>query len=227
MATPACERMNGTATRAVSPHLLHASQVIVLAALYFGVAKLSLLTAISPGYATSVWPPSGLALAVVLLLGRRMWPGIWIGAALVNLTVQSSIVAAVLIGTGNSLEAIVGAALVRRWMGVPQRFERGEDVFQFVLIAAVASTVAATVGTLAIAIAGGISWTELPANWWTWWQGDTSGIIVIAPLILTWSLRGGWTPRRNLELAIFAIAIALAGYAAFGGGIATRGFSRC
>ena len=53
-----------------------------------------------------MWPPSGLALAAVLLLGQRVWPGVWLGAALANLTVQSSLVAALMIGTGNALEAL-------------------------------------------------------------------------------------------------------------------------
>jgi integral membrane sensor domain MASE1 len=62
----------------------YAAQVGVLAALYFAVAKLSLLLAIPPGYATAVWPPSGLAVAVILLAGNRMWPAVWLGAALAN-----------------------------------------------------------------------------------------------------------------------------------------------
>ncbi len=132
-------------------------QVGVLAALYFAVAKISLLLAIPPGYATAVWPPSGLAVAAVLLAGNRMWPGIWLGAALANLAVQASGVAALLIGTGNALEALVGAALIRRLIGIPTRFESGEDVFKFVAAAAVASTVAATIGVSAIALVGATS----------------------------------------------------------------------
>src|SRR5712692_8148569 len=81
----------------------HAGQVLLLAAAYFGAAKLSLLLAIPPGYATAVWPPSGIALAAALLAGTRIWPGIWLGAALTNLTVQGSPLLAALIGTGNTL----------------------------------------------------------------------------------------------------------------------------
>src|SRR5260370_12764419 len=102
----------------------------LLAAIYFVAAKLALLAAIPPGYATAVWPPSGIALAALLLVGSRVWPGIWLGAALVNTTVQSSPLAAALMGGGNSLEALVGAALVRRYLGAPREFERGEDVLR-------------------------------------------------------------------------------------------------
>src|SRR4051794_30783813 len=135
---------------AIGRPLRYTGQVALLTAVYCVVAKLSLLTAVPPGYATSVWPPSGLAVAALLLFGSRLWPAVWIGAALVNLTVATSLFASVLIGTGNALEAIVGAALIRRYMGVPRRFQRGEDVFKFVTLAALTSTVAASIGTVSI-----------------------------------------------------------------------------
>ena len=75
-------------------------RVSLLAAVYFAAAKLSLSLAIPPGYATSLWPPSGIALAAVLLFGNRIWPGVWLGATAVNLTVETSIVTAISIGTG-------------------------------------------------------------------------------------------------------------------------------
>src|SRR6266850_2757524 len=97
-------------------------QASLLAAVYFSAAKTSLLLAIPPGYATAVWPPSGIALVAALMLGTRYWPGIWIGAAAVNLTVEASFPAAALIATGNTLEALAGAALIRRTIGVPRLF---------------------------------------------------------------------------------------------------------
>src|SRR5512139_3802261 len=72
---------------------------LVLAACYFAAAKLAL--AIAPGYATAVWPPSGIALAALLLFGRRLWPGIWAGAALVNYSVEGGWLLAASIATGN------------------------------------------------------------------------------------------------------------------------------
>src|SRR3989475_13096105 len=112
------------------------ARVVLLAAVYFSAANLALLAALPPGYATAVWPPSGIALAAVLLFGNRVWPGVWLGAALVNLTVKSSLTAALLMGTGNTLEALAGAALMRRYLGVPCNFAPGEDVIEFVAIAA-------------------------------------------------------------------------------------------
>jgi integral membrane sensor domain MASE1 len=65
--------------------------LVVLAIAYFATAKTSLLLAIPPGYATAVWPPSGIALAALLLQGIRLWPGIWLGAAVANFTVEQSV----------------------------------------------------------------------------------------------------------------------------------------
>src|SRR5712692_4425595 len=83
---------------AVTRQVPYLAQVTLIAVAYFVAARLSLAVAIPPGYATAVWPPSGIALAAVLLLGNRIWLGIWLGASLVNVTVQSSFVAATLIG---------------------------------------------------------------------------------------------------------------------------------
>ena len=203
------------------------ARATALAVLYFLVAKVSLLAAIPPGYATSAWPPSGIALAAVLLYGRRISPGIWIGAALANLTVQSSLVAAVMIGSGNVLEALAAAALIQRYIGVPRHFRRGEDVFKFVVVAAAGSTIAATIGTFAIAIVAGLPPTAIATAWWTWWQGDTTGMIVIAPLILTRTVASptAWTARRKRELIAFAVILLLIGYIAFGSDLTNHVFA--
>ena len=205
----------------------YALRIGLLAGLYLGVAKLSLLLAIPPGYATAVWPPSGLAVAALLLFGNRMWPGVWLGAALANLMVHSSPSAALLIGTGNALEALAGAALMRRYVGMPRLFRRGEDVFRFAAIAAVASALAATIGVAAIALTARMSYGDAAANWWTWWQGDVTGIIVIAPLLLFWKVRAAenWPVSKRLEATAFALALALAGYVVFGSGMTSAGFS--
>ena len=207
--------------------LTYAARVGVLAALYFVAAKLSLLLAIPPGYATAVWPPSGLAVAAMLLAGNRLWPGVWLGAAVANLTVNDSGVAAVLIGTGNALEAVAAAALIRRLIGVPERFESGEDVFKFVAVAAATSAVSATIGVGAIALAGPKGMTEFATNWWTWWQGDVTGIIVFAPVILFWTARPsrGLSASKKIEATLFALVLAAAGYIVFGSGMASLGFS--
>jgi diguanylate cyclase (GGDEF)-like protein len=196
-------------------------QVLLLAGIYFAAAKASLLLAIPPGYATAVWPPSGIALAAILALGNRMWPGVWLGAALVNLTVASSPFAAFFVGTGNTLEALAGAALVRRHIAVAAPyFDRARNVVKFVALAAVCSTVAATIGVGSLALEGTVPGPEFVANWGTWWHGDTAGIIIVTPLVLTWSLRHPfvWTPAKRWEAAGFVMSLTVAALAVFGQG---------
>src|SRR6266853_1332161 len=213
----------GARTLAFDRPVPYLARVVVLAAVYFSAAKLALLAAIPPGYATAVWPPSGIALASVLLLGNRIWPGIWLGASLVNGTVQSSLVAATLMAAGNTLEALAGAALVRAFIGLPGAFRRGEDVVKFVAIAAASATIAATVAAGPLAVVHSLSSPELLWNWWTWWLGDTVGIIVVAPLILAWAVRTrvAWTPRNIVEGALLVCVLAGVMYAVFGPGVAS------
>ncbi len=199
-------------TRALRQPLPYAVLLLVTSVVYFVAGKLSLTLAIPPGYATAVWPPSGIALAAALLFGARIWPAIWIGAALVNVTVDSSLLAAVVIASGNTLEALVGQALIRRHVGDPARFQRGEDVLKFVALCAAASTIAASVALLPLMAGNALSWEENFRNWWTWWQGDLSGMIVVAPLILSWSVRDGerWPPEKKWEAAVFGALLVLA-----------------
>ena len=195
-------------------------QTALLAAAYFAAAKASLLLAIPPGYATAVWPPSGIALAAILMLGTRYWAGVWIGAAAVNLTVETSFLAAGLIATGNTLEALAGAALVRRTVGVPYLFERGEDVVKFVAVALLSPTIAATVAMIPLSLGHTLPWSEIAWNWWTWWQGDAAGIIIVAPLVLSWSVRARlhWSPPKILEAACFALLLLAATWITFASG---------
>jgi PAS domain S-box-containing protein len=176
-----------------------------LAVCYFLAAKVSLLLATPPGYATAVWPPSGIAVAALLLYGVRVWPGVWLGALLANATITPSLGLAAAIATGNTLEATLGALLVQRLLDSQHEFPRAESVFRFAIVAALAAAVAATSGVSSLALMGQLpsgAWLE---NWYTWWLGDFTGIIVVAPLLLAWL--GGRQQLRHshpLEVVTFA-----------------------
>ena len=197
----------------------YAVEVALLAAAYFAAAKVALLYAIPPGYATPVWPSSGIALAALLLLGYRAWPGVWLGAALVNFTVNASMPLALLIASGNTLEALVGAALVRRQVGIPYQFERSAEVVRFVAATVLAGAVAASVAIVPLAVSHSLAGADLYSNWWTWWQGDVAGMILVTPLILSWCGRGAvaWTRRKILEASAFCLLLGLAAALIFGG----------
>jgi integral membrane sensor domain MASE1/signal transduction histidine kinase len=195
----------------------HAARLAVLALAYFAAAKASLVFAIPPGYATAVWLPSGIAVAAVILWGSRCWPGLWLGAALANFTIGLSMPAALVIATGNTLEALCAGWLVARLVDRDAGFPRPEEVFQFAAVAAAASVLAATAGAGALSLIGAIPDGEFLANWYTWWQGDTTGILVVAPCVLAWAgaERPTQRPLHRNELATFGILFASALLAVF------------
>jgi len=178
--------------------------------------------AIPPGYATAVWPSSGIAVAALLLGGGRLWPAVWAGSFFANLTIDGAYVASALIATGSTLQTLAIAALVRRHIGVPRRFESVEQVIKFVLLAALGSTIAPTLALLPLAAFYRMPLGELAGNWSTWWQGDACGVLVFAPLILTWSARraAAWTPRKLLEAALSTILLLLSAHVVFSADVA-------
>jgi two-component sensor histidine kinase/integral membrane sensor domain MASE1 len=199
---------------------------ITLALAYFVTGKLGLLLAVPPGYATAVWPPSGIALATILLVGPRALPGVALGSFAVNLSVGVDLgdLGALLraapigasIGFGAALQAAAGAALVRRFVGMPTSLDTGRDVARFLVLGGpVACLVNATWGTTTLWIAGAIDGGAVAFGWWTWWVGDVIGVIIIAPLVLVGlgEPREVWSPRRTslaVPLAVtFALAVAL------------------
>jgi len=206
------------ATSAIPRRLVDFGQVTLLAALYFAAAKLSLLLAIPPGYATAVWPPSGIALAAMLLLGSRVWPGVWLGAFLTNVTVQGAPLLAAMVATGNMLEAIVGAELVRRYAG-GGRFDTVERVVKFAGSIAVSATIAAVIGVFSLALNNALSWSNVLVNAWTWWQGDAAAMIVITPLIMSWSNPEWrrWSRAQIVEAMVLSGTLAGLTFAVFGG----------
>src|SRR6185503_1907139 len=161
------------------------AEILGLAAAYVGTGKLALLLAIPPGYATAIWPPAGIALSALLLLGPRAWPGILLGSFLVNVSTTFSPAAAAAIAGGAAAQALAGAALVRRFVGTPLVLLRGRDIAMFLLLGGASCVVGATVGVATLYVRNVLQVRELPFNWWTWWVGDVIGVAVLAPLVLT------------------------------------------
>jgi PAS domain S-box-containing protein len=193
------------------------AQGALLAVAYFAAAKLALAVAIPPGYATAIWPASGIAVAALLVAGIRLWPGVWVGSVLANLTIEGSVAASAVIATGSALQAVTGAELLRRYIGVPRRFVRPEDVVKFVCLAALTATIAPTCALLPLGLAHPMPGTALFHNWLTWWQGDATGIVLVAPLVLSWTGSSGmrWTRARVAEGLAFALVLLAATHAIF------------
>ena len=178
--------------------------------------------AIPPGYATAIWPPSGIAVAALLIGGGRLWPAVWAGSFLANIGIDESLVAAGAIATGSTLQALAINALVRRYIGVPYRFESVEQVVKFVLATALGSTIAATIALLPLAGLYQMPLDELVGNWSTWWQGDACGILIFAPLILSWSARRpvAWSRPLLLEGLLYTVLLLAAIHLVFSAGFA-------
>jgi|SRR3990170_33122 len=191
-----------------------------LAALYFLAGKLGLQLAIAHPRATAVWPPTGIALAAFLLYGRRVWPAIFAGAFLVSLTTAGTVATTLGIATGNTLEGLVGAALVERWAAGRRAFKRALTVASFALLAAVVATVISPgVGAASLALGGFVPWREYGSIWLTWWLGDMGGALVVAPLLLLWIAdpRIRWSREQRIEAAVLLILLVLASETVFGG----------
>jgi integral membrane sensor domain MASE1 len=115
-----------------------------MGACYYGLGKLALLLAIPPGYASAIWPPAGLALAAMLAFRYRVWPGIFVGHFLVNLfpSFEASVALpfmkamslALSIAAGGTQQAALGAFLIRRFVGYPNRLDKEKDVIFFLLL---------------------------------------------------------------------------------------------
>lgn len=169
--------------------------VLAIAGINYVSGRLGLLLALPPGFATAVWPPSGVALGAVLLFGYRVWPGVWLGSFAMNIFIAQqagpitnwALAAAVAasIGSGSTVQAIVGAGLIRRWVGFPNALLFERDIVGFLLLGGPLSCViAATVGIGTLVIVGFMPLSIAPFQWWTWWVGDTIGVLVIMPLLL-------------------------------------------
>jgi PAS domain S-box-containing protein len=199
--------------------VLYLVTVLALAAAYFGAAWLGL----SLGFVkqvTVVWPPTGLALAAMLLLGYRVWPGIALGAFLVNLiTPDECIATAAGIAVGNTLEAVLGTWLLRCVVGFSGALERLRDVLALVgLAAAVSTALCATIGVGTLCLWGVHGWDRFGSLWLGWWLGDATGALVVAPAILAWaSRRPRWSGRRVAEASVLLVMLIAVSLLVFAG----------
>jgi PAS domain S-box-containing protein len=188
----------------------YAASVAILAALYYGAAKLGLRLAYLNGAVTALWPPVGVGIAALVLYGPWLWPGIVIGDLLA--ADYSTPIGTVLGQTaGNTLEVLVAALLLRRLVGDRPALERVREVFALVACAAVGTAISATFGTTSLRLGNVITPGEFGEVWRTWWLSDLSGALVVTPLFLTWATRGlsQLTRRDLLEGAALLTALVL------------------
>ncbi len=194
----------------------------VITAIYVALAKLGFTMAFTADQVTLVWPPTGLSLAALLLLGTDVWPGVLLGAFIANVTTHEPLAVAGCIAIGNTLEAVAGAWLVRRFVGTANSINWLHYTLGLVVFGAVISTVvSATIGVTSLCAGGLQPWAAFRPLWWTWWLGDAAGDLLVAPVLLTWSTR----PRLKNRNEVIELCALVAGLTAAGAAVFTQRFA--
>ena len=178
------------------PPLQRILSVLLLALAYFITGKLGLLLSTPPGYATIIWPPSGIAIGALLLFGADLWPGVFLGSFILNGLVghawtlsggfaPTPTFIAAGIAAGSTLQALVVRLLIQRWMRLPVELTNTRDVaLLLTLCGPIGCLIAATCGVLTLFAAGTLPLDKILHNWLTWWGGDLFGVCVFLPLML-------------------------------------------
>jgi len=174
--------------------------VLLFGAAYYGAAKLG-QTLRYTASVSAIWPPAGLGIAVLYLWGLRWWAGVFLGEILVNaefLLGDGSFPVGSLVGqqAGNMGEIVVGALLLRRLIGPRAPLDRVEQVGGMLVALGAATAISATAGTVSMLAGGVIEGSEVGEFWRTWWLGDSSGALVVVPLVLSWADDPGRSWRR-------------------------------
>ncbi|HKN46627.1 MAG TPA: MASE1 domain-containing protein, partial [Candidatus Polarisedimenticolia bacterium] len=194
--------------------------LMTLALVYFAAGKLGLMLAFVNPSATAIWPPAGIALAAFLFRGYAAWPGVLLGAFLVNMVTAGGAGTSIGIAIGNTLEGLAGAYLVNRFAGGVGAFDRPRNVFKYVILAAMTSTtISATLGVTSLLCGGLASWSGLGSVWLTWWLGDLGGDLIVAPLLILWGRERTIELSRKeaLEAGLLLLLILGVGHTVFGG----------
>lgn len=195
--------------------------IVGVAIAYLIAARIGLSLTFTHGSVSPVWPPTGLALAALLLLGRTVWPGVFLGALFANVWfTNATALAAFGIAIGNTLEALAGYWLFRRFIGLHLHFEKPVEVVAFTfLVAGLSSAVSATIGLISIGLFDSAIPDHFGFLWSTWWTGDWAGAVVVTPLLLSMGqvLHRRWRRKHAVEaLALVALFVA-ASVMIFGG----------
>jgi PAS domain S-box-containing protein len=199
-------------------------QVTLVAAAYFVAGKLGLLLAVPPGYASAIFPGSGIAVAAALLFGRPALLGVGLGSFALNTLISlgvsrgslplASLLASGSIALGAVMQALAAARLARKYVGFPHPLDTGRTVARFLIsVGPLACMVNGLWGPLSLLLAGAFAVADFPVNALTWWVGDVLGVVVAVPILFTFLAepRALWRRRRGsvaLPVALmFAVAL--------------------
>jgi len=178
-------------------------RLVLVALAYVGAGIVGKMLAIDPTHASPIWPASGLALAALLIWGSRLWPGIWLGAFLYNFLLGPAIAViplAAAVASGSTLAALLGARLTRLFF-TPEAPMTESNLWRFLLLAGPMSClISATVGVVSLHLAGPwITPDNMLSQWLLWWVGDSIGVVLFAPVLLSFCPRACtcWSESRG------------------------------
>jgi integral membrane sensor domain MASE1 len=196
-----------TSPRALKHHALTFLLIVGLAGAYFGTALLGILQEFGPGPLRTLWPPTGVALAALLLLGFRVWPGIALGSFLVNLIVlDRPVILSAVICAAAALGLVLSCALLRL-VKFRIEFDRLRDMLALVSLGALVGTlVSSTLSITALYLSGAESPSSFLTRWFLGWTSAVMSVLVITPLILV-AARVRWRPRPHVGRVLEACAM--------------------
>lgn len=185
---------------------------------YLITGRLGLMLGFVHPAVTHVWPPAGLALAALLVLGHRAWPAIALAATLVYAAVLGPHPAVLVLAAGSTGEGLLAAYLINRFAGGRHAMQNPRNSFRFAgIVALTSSTGSATIGALTLTLFGLSGWTDYGTIWLTWAIGNFASCVLVAPLVIlfTQGSKGRWRARQWIESVAAFLAIILVGLVVF------------
>ena len=189
-------------------------KIVLVAVLFYLAAWMGYSLAFEHATSLPFWPPSGIAFALIILLGRQAWPGVVIGTLLANtmgvwntpsLSVQSSVTIAVFIALGNTMEVLFGNYLIKHWVKDDYPFRNTMDAFRFLFITLVMCLVGAMVGVSGLQLIGSVAAEGFLRASFSWWIESVVGILLFTPFVLSVARKYKFTfsVKNALEVGVF------------------------
>lgn len=199
--------------------------IVLLTLAYFATGKLGLIFPYMGSNITLFWPPTGIALAALMIWGLWCWPGIFLGALLTNLTTGDlTLSTASLIALGNTLGPILGAVLLKQVSDFHDDFTRSRDMLAFIVIVPSSMLLPPSLGVLALFTSDNLMADQIQQAWLGWWFGDIVGILIFTPLLLAWSVyyenKAISHEASNAESVLIITFCAVIAWAVFGSTLA-------
>jgi PAS domain S-box-containing protein len=187
--------------------------------LYFITGKIGLYFATVHPSATAIWAPTGIAIGSLLVFGRKALPAIFLGAFLTNFTTSGTALSSIGIALGNTFEGFIAAHLIEMFADGRRALNTPRGILKFIIIILFSCMISATWGVSTLLLSGLADGDKTASIWFTWWLGDISGGIIVAPFFLFWTKKYlyHWNNDRRLEGVTLLLAIVIVSGAIFNG----------